>query len=356
VPLLSFGQNTSERTLYIIDSIPVFKGFNKVEGADIVEDDIFSINTVTDLQKLAKFKAYNLNTIIYITTKRFANRPDSIQQIPSMRQMLVLDNKWCLKKNRIPYSGKYIDYYLNGQKQGEGRILNGKLDGKHLRFFKSGNVSKEINYDKGAYVKLELKFYKNGEIETRIESKNDKLDGKWESYYPNGVIKRRSMFKNGKINGKSSIYSSKGRLNSFIRYSNGIQLQSISQSRITRLNKEGYTLLRLGDLRGAIKSFDKIITIDSLYSDAYLTRAKAKIRLSELEDAILDLNTAINIEPFLLEAYTVRSFLIIKMFELNLNTIPIKEINKICADFRFFESYANYNNIKVKKAIKEYCE
>tara|TARA_R110000772_G_scaffold73094_2_gene159211 strand:- start:982 stop:1506 length:525 start_codon:yes stop_codon:yes gene_type:complete len=168
-----------------VDSIPAFKGFNKVERKDILEEDIFSINRVTDLQKTAKFREYNVSSIIYITTNRYASRPDSIRVIPSMRQMLVLDNKWCVKKNRKPYSGKYIDYYLNGQKEGDGTIINGRLDGKHLRFYKNGNVSKENNYNKGAYVEVELSFYENGKIKTIIESKNDKLHGKWESEITN---------------------------------------------------------------------------------------------------------------------------------------------------------------------------
>ena len=40
--------------------------------------------------------------------------------------MTKKNGAWFLKDSE-PYTGKFIDYYLNGKKEGEGYLFNGKL-------------------------------------------------------------------------------------------------------------------------------------------------------------------------------------------------------------------------------------
>ncbi len=358
MPWTVFSQTDSDRVLFIIDSIPAFNGFNRIAGEDLKENEVFSMNKTTVPSILAKYSEFNINSIIYITTKEYSKRPDSLKEIPSMKQMALLNDRWCLKKTERPYSGRYINYYLNGRKHGEGQIVNGKLVGKNLRFFKNGDISKEFLYDNENNLKTEKTFFKNGKIESKNESQNGELHGIWEIYYPNGAIKQRSIFVNGKIDGAAKSFSSQGRLISTKSYNRGEPIQSKLEKKMSDLYAEGYTMFRTGNFKGSIKKFNKIISIDSLNPPIYLKRAQAKIGLRKFSEAQLDINKALEYEPFLLEARLERALLKIEIMKTNLETnkFSVSELNTICDDLYFFESYANYNNSKAKKAIIEYCE
>ena len=47
------------------------------------------------------------------------------------------------------YSGKFIDYYYSGRKQGEGIFQNGTLEGARTMYYQNGKVAMERNYSNG---------------------------------------------------------------------------------------------------------------------------------------------------------------------------------------------------------------
>src|SRR6187402_1519803 len=107
----SFGQISNEKILFVIDSIPILT--DPEEWNPIDPNDIADITVIKDKDSLKRLRPEQLDGIVYIFTKAYRNRPDSIKRIPSLKQMVVKNEIWNL--NGIPYSGKYIDYYNSGK-------------------------------------------------------------------------------------------------------------------------------------------------------------------------------------------------------------------------------------------------
>ena len=142
-------------------------------GILINPDDIADITVIKKKDSLKRLRPEQLDGIVYIFTKAYRNRPDSLKRIPSLKQMVVKNEIWNL--NGFPYSGIYIDYYNSGKIQDKGTLLNGKLNGELIVYFKNGNKKSVSNYKDGI------------------------LHGDWIEYYPNGALMNSRIYADGKI-------------------------------------------------------------------------------------------------------------------------------------------------------------
>ena len=217
---ICFSQNENENVLYVVDSIPVIEE-PKEEFETLTENEIDRVEVVKDKQAIENSGYKDLDGIIYIFTKEYAKRSDSIKTIPTTKLMTKRSGTWYLNENSDPYSGKFIDYYLNGKKQGEGILLNGKLNGKRLIYYTNGNISDEIEYKNGLSNGTEKRFYKDGTLMQKGDFKNGKEVGIWEMYHPNGQLKQQTNFVSGKMDGESVSYYSTGKIKGTLRYKNG---------------------------------------------------------------------------------------------------------------------------------------
>ena len=85
---------------------------------------------------------------------------------------------WYLKDSSTPYSGKFIDYYLTGSKQGEGVLFNGKLKGKRILYHQNGTLSDEIEYENGISNGIEKRFYGDGILNVDYNTEFNPFKGK----------------------------------------------------------------------------------------------------------------------------------------------------------------------------------
>lgn len=128
---IGFSQNQGEKVLYIVDSIPVIE--EPAEGfGTLSENEIDRIDVVKNREVINSTGHIEFDALIYVFTKEYVNRPDSIKIIPTTKQMIRKNGQWYLKNTTSAYTGKFIDYYLIGKIQGEGVMLNGKLEGKKV--------------------------------------------------------------------------------------------------------------------------------------------------------------------------------------------------------------------------------
>ena len=186
ISLATYGQATEERILYVVDSIAIMNEPSE-EEAELKEVDIETLTVVTDKADIDKHGYKDLDKIIFIITKEYAKRPDDLKRIPTVRQMERRNGKWFLKKSLTPYSGKFIDYYFNGKKQGDGILKEGLLEGLRTVYYLDGTTSYFRNYINGV---------ENGESK---------------EYFQNGRIHQEGVFKNGKRNGDGIYYSADGK-------------------------------------------------------------------------------------------------------------------------------------------------
>ncbi|QJP35446.1 tetratricopeptide repeat protein [Nonlabens sp. Ci31] len=367
----TIGISQNERTLYIVDSIPIIEEPKEGFGT-LTENEIDRVDVLKDKQAIEKAGYKDLDGIIYVFTKEYAKRPDSIKAIPTTKSMTKNNATWYLKDSSTPYSGKFIDYYLIGKKQGEGMLFNGKLKGKRLLYHINGNVSDEIEYQNGISNGLEQRFYEDGTLMQKGSFKNGKEVGVWEMYHQNGQLKQRSTFnENGKMDGEFLSYYSTGKEKGNNAYKNGIYQKDKTTVKIYEYYNQAQDLYKQGNFKSAIKKYTKCIVLQENWADGYFARGTAKMNNLEFDDAISDFNKTLEIEPYFTNAYSNRAFAIIRKYEFgNSRTlskskdiqiiasketeIPKSELTKVCIDLNKAVSLGD-DNWMVLEAVKKHC-
>lgn len=108
-----------------------------------------------------------------------------------------------------PYSGKFVNYYSNGQIEQEGSLKAGVLNDKFLSYYPNGQKRAESSYIAGAPNGKVTAFYENGEKKCELNYKNGKFDGSNIVHATFFNPKYEVIFKNGKIV-KETKYSQNG--------------------------------------------------------------------------------------------------------------------------------------------------
>jgi len=97
ITIATYGQEKTEKILYVVDSIPIFQGITDEEG-NMLEKTVEHIEVVTTKSKFGEYQIYDFDKLIYLFTKEYAKRPDDIKRIPSfINKMYKKEDKWCLK-------------------------------------------------------------------------------------------------------------------------------------------------------------------------------------------------------------------------------------------------------------------
>ena len=107
---------------------------------------------------------------------------------------------WQLSSNN--YTGKYMDWYDNGNKRREGEYKNGKQEGKWIEWYEDGNKKSEEEFKNGEREGKRIMWYTNGNEWYEEEYKDGKLEGKYIEWYEDGTKKEEGEYKNGKQEGK----------------------------------------------------------------------------------------------------------------------------------------------------------
>lgn len=371
ISTIVFGQQKNENVLYIVDSIPIIEEPKEGFGT-LTENEIDRVEVVKNKQAIEKTGYKDLDGIIYVFTKEYAKRPDSIKAIPTTKLMTKENGTWYLKNDKQPYSGPFIDYYLNGEKQGEGVLFNGKLKGKRKMYHINGIISDEIEYENGLPNGTEKRFYEDGTLMQKGNFKNGKEIGVWEMYHPNGQLKQHSNFVNGKMDGESISYYSTGDIKGKNIYKNGIYQKDKTSDKLFELYSESQNLYKRGNYKAAIKKLNKALELKSNWADGYFARGTMKLNDFQFDEAIKDFDKTLEIEPYFTNAYANRAFAIIRKYELGSGRtiskskdiqiiasketeIPKSDLKRICEDLNKAVLLGD-NNQMVLEGLKEYCK
>lgn len=347
--IITYGQDKNEKILYVVDSIPIFQGFTD-EEASVVEKSVDHFEVVTTKSNFGKYEIYDFDKIIYLFTKEYTNRPAEIKKIPSFaNKMYKKDDKWCLIGFSTPYTGKYIDYYLNGIKKEEGYVKVGVDDGLRTYYYKDGTIKLYLNYSKGISNGETAKYFSNGQLQYKGEFKNGKEEGIWTEWYSTGVVKWITEYKSGKAQKTKEF----------------IKMSSFFEKGMDAFNKGKYA--------DAVNYYNKTLELFPNYFDAYFHRSRAYLYDMKFDEALADCNKSIEIEPLNKDAYSLRAFVRIRKYEMKdsraLSTnseitvyatkqnieIPTDEKAKICSDLRKGYELGDTKQMIVD-AIKKYCE
>lgn len=355
--------------MFVVDSIPVID--DPEEGNEIVQTDVADITVIKNKDTLNRLGYGQFDGVTFIFTKEYRNRPDSLKQIPSSKQMERKNGVFLFQNT--PYNGRFIDYYYSGRKQGEGIFINGRVNGHRKMYYQNGKVSVEREYKDGIENGFEIEYYEDGSLKQKGEFVNGKENGIWDMYFPNGQLKQRSNFMNGVMDGETTVYYSTGKILAVEITKNGKTTPDKRLEKINQAMQKGHESNKEGDSKSAIKNYSKAIELDSTYAEAYFSRGTIKLNDFQFEEAIADFDKALNYEPFMKYALTNRAFARIRKYQfansrtISKNnditvlaskdkvTIPADEQEKICNDLQMAVFLGDESKM-IKEALSDYCQ
>ncbi len=314
------GNKTGERTLYVLDSVALETGSQKhayLEKKVLWVDNIaiFSKDTVTDSVEIARLGFKNTDTIIYIITREYHDRPQDIKKIPTGFALDMKRDRYYLKGSKTPYSGPIIEYFLLGKKRMQFKVRDGYTNDTMFYFFPDGKT-----------------------VETSIVFKDGIRNGRVQGYFSDGKIKETGEFLNGKHTGIWTEYYSTGKLKSRMLYTEGIKTLLPQDKPTWDYYYIGKSHKIENEFDDAIKSFTKAIALKPDFAEAYYERSRMLAARSKLTESLKDLNQAIAIEPYYIEAIATRAIVRAKILEAGNGPTDPKEAEKekdnLCADLK----------------------
>lgn len=364
----AFCQNGEAKIIYVIDSIPLLD--DPTPYNDINKDDFFDISIIKNKDSLSKLGYSGFGAAVFIFTKEYRSRSESVKQIPSTQQMQRVSDQWFL--NGKPYVGQFIDYYYSGRKEGEGFLKEGRLDGPRKTFFQNGKVSMERYYKDGIPNGLATEYFEDGSLKQKGQFIDGLEDEIWEMYFPNGQIQQRSTFRRGKMHGETIVFYSNGKILAVENSKNGKTTPDKNLQKIDAALQKGHNSNRMGDYKNAIKHYSNAIALDTSFAESYFARGTAKMNALQFDGAIEDFNRALEIEPYYGEALANRAFSRIRKHQFadgrqfserdgikftaskDNEVIPDGELTLICNDTRK-AAFLGDNNGMIMNVLTTYC-
>lgn len=363
-----YARQQEEKILYVVDSIPVME--DPDEDDQLSQNDISEVVVLKNKDSLQARGYQDFDGVIYVFTKAYRNRPDSLRKIPSAKQMNRLSGIWHLHGE--PYNGRFIDYFFNGQRQGEGYMKDGVVEGLRILYDHDGNVSTQRHYSQGIANGLEKAYHTNGVLKQEGLFVDGKKNGHWKLYYPNGKLKQEADFDLDEIGEHTSYYSSGKIINRFVKDKGKLKMDA-ENNKVIQLLGKGNDSHQGGAYKEAIKLYAKAIELDSLFADAYFSRGTSKLYHLDFDGAVLDFDEAIRLEPYMEKAYANRAFTRIRRFQMGsgrklmgnkeVTVLAVKEKEKIspselgliCQDLRQAQELGDHSKM-TQEAIREYCK
>lgn len=159
IAIPSHGQEAQERILYVVDSIPIINDPDEDDG-ELTEQDIETMTVVSNKDEIQKLGYNEVDKLIIIITKECAKRPDEPKKIPTLTHMERKHGHWFIKNTQTPYTGQFIEFYMNGRLNGKGNFKDGLAEGLRTVYFPD---------DKTRYVRNYVNGLENGEFKLFLQ-------------------------------------------------------------------------------------------------------------------------------------------------------------------------------------------
>jgi hypothetical protein len=96
------------------------------------------------------------------------------------------------------FNGKWVTYFVNGQKATEIDYKDGEYHGTYTSFYPNGNKTYEQHYVNGVVQGTDQGWHENGKQSYTGQYVNDRQDGLWVWWNPDGTKQKEVLYKNGK--------------------------------------------------------------------------------------------------------------------------------------------------------------
>lgn len=289
--------------LYVIDSSLMVHDPKVLDR--LSHHEIAGRSVIRDKDSLKRLGREKADAVTYIFTRAYYNRPDSLRKIPGLRQMEILGGYWHLRG--VPYSGRFIDYFINGKVSNEGTLLNGTFNGEITLYFLNGQAKTMGFYKEGIYDGVFREYYRNGALRSTVEYRQGVKIIPRKTFYINGQVEQE--IKPGKGNRRDTVitYYSSGKIKHTRFFKKGITLYSKKQEKLNTLTREFIYYMARNDLKIANRCLYALWKLDPDRPDTYYLEGLMALRESRFNAAIEAFDKALEMEPMLQEAYLQRA-------------------------------------------------
>ena len=137
-----------------------------------------------------------------------------------------------LPNQEVPFTGKAVANWPNGQKMTEISYKDGKWHGLKAHWFESGRKLSEINYKHGKYHGPLNMWYENGQWRRKGNHVDGKKVGIWTHWYENGQ-QRDELFYLGGYMGSAMVWKPDGEKCSMtdVKAGNGVMVKYMEDGR-----------------------------------------------------------------------------------------------------------------------------
>ena len=364
------AQSSARLKLYIVDSIHFLNAtevFHRIDKDDIA--DSFVIATSGYLKLPAGKTA---DTVVCLFTKAYRQRPDSLKKFPSLLQMTNKGGTMYL--GREPYNGIFFDYYVNGNIQRQGSLMDGKIHGECIVYYPNSTLKTISNYDWGIRHGLWEEYYRTGAMAMAGEFSYGRLISS-RSFFLNGQLKHELRRKNKTAYDTLIVFYSTGKIKAQQVSKKGNIYPNNKEMKLEEDSYLFYQTLAEGDLKKANKYFYRIWKADSGSLETHFQEAVLMMKEYRFDEAISHFNRVLEIEPFLQLALENRALARMKKYRYpekwnngkddkdflvyqDLSLLPEEEKLKVCSDLQLAEKLdlsLSYRHPVIPRSIIEYC-
>lgn len=266
------AQSPGSKTLFYIDSLPVTEDLDADDNT-LLSSDIAVYRKITSKDTIAQLGIKDMDTVVFILTRAYQQRPDSLKRIPSLKKLLLKNERFYLDTTQAPYDGPFVEYYLNGTKKTFGNMVKGQIEGYANIYYPDGSL-------------MESHYYQH-----------NKEDGMREEYYPNGVIRRRGRFKEGFMEGYWQEWYSTGKLKREVYYLHSTPHFPDEENAFYDALNEAANDIRQQQYRPALQLLGDLKKAAPGYQEIYYYTGDALLQQKKYEKAIEAFNQALELEP-----------------------------------------------------------
>jgi len=126
--------------------------------------------------------------------------------------LVLIDRHMSIKNSKIPFTGRAIRKYKNGQLAEEAYYVNGQTEGLYRLWYKNGKLKIKIYFEQGIIQKKYQVWYSNGIKFIELTYSQGKLEGPAYAWYDNGQLWFDCKFDGGNRSGLFAVWEKNGKL------------------------------------------------------------------------------------------------------------------------------------------------
>lgn len=127
-----------------------------------------------------------------------------------------------LPNQEVPFTGRNLCKYRNGQRLSEGSYKGGEKDGKWSWWYENGQISQEGSFKDGMYDGEWTRWYQNGQKRAIYNSARGLKEGEGYEWYENGQIQKKGKYKGGKETGEWTDWYENGQTQIITNFKDGV--------------------------------------------------------------------------------------------------------------------------------------